>query len=403
MDIRKILRELCERGASDLHLKVGSPPTLRIDGELVAMDLPSPTAKEAEELADQIMTDEQAAEFRATKELDFAFGLQGVSRFRANLYNQCGTVAMAVRTVPLEIPLFEDLHLPDSLIGLTTRKRGLVLVTGTVGSGKSTTLAALIDHINRHQCRNVLTIEDPVEFLHRDKQSLISQREVGLDTASYADGLKYILRQDPDVILLGEVRDKETMRVALMAADTGHLVMSTLHTANAPQTVNRILSFYPPHQHGEVRFLLATTLAAIVTLRLVPRADGHGRVPAVEVMIASETIREMILDPEKTSGLKQAIQEGVTTHGMQSFDQSLMDLYSRSLITLEQAIRNASNPTEFQLRIEGIHSSSDTTWEQFEKKPDAPAHGGRKAARGVSDDLVEEGSAEDGPEGISRF
>lgn len=402
MDIRKILREMVERGASDLHLKVGSPPTFRIDGQLVAMDLPSPTAKEAEELGDQIMTEEQRADFREDKEIDFAFGLQGVSRFRANLYNQCGTVAMAIRTVPLEIPRFEDLNLPDTLVDLMERKRGLVLVTGTVGSGKSTTLAALIDHVNRHQCRNVLTIEDPVEFLHRDKQSLISQREVGLDTASYGDGLRYILRQDPDVIMLGEIRDKDTMRVSLMAADTGHLVLSTLHTANAPQTINRILSFYPPHQHGEMRFLMATTLAAIVTLRLVPRADGAGRVPAVEVMVASETIKEMILDAEKTAGLKQAIQDGVNTHGMQSFDQSLMKLYSTNLITLEQAIRHSSNPTEFQLRIQGVHSSSDTSWDHFEKKADrGPAE--QPTGEEALDGFVEEATGTDDPEGISRF
>lgn len=396
MDIRTILQDMAHRGASDLHMKVGSPPTIRIDGALEALDYPPPSPDDLETMAAQIMGEDQLQEFRTRREVDFAFALQNVARFRANVYYQRSTVAMAIRTVPLEIPTFEDLNLPDVLLNLTQRKRGLVLVTGTVGSGKSTTLASMIDGINRREARNIITLEDPVEFLHRDNLSMISQREVGLDTMTYGHGLKYILRQDPDVILLGEIRDADTMRVALMAADTGHLVFSTLHTTNAPQTVNRILSFFPPHQAEEIRFLMATTLAAIVTLRLVPRANGAGRVPAVEVMVVSDAVREMILDAEKTFLLPQAIQEGVTTYGMQSFDQSLMDLYTRNLITLDEALRAASSPTEFQLRIQGIHAASDTSWGNFEKKDE-------ESKSSAVDKTTRETPEKRGPAGISRF
>jgi twitching motility protein PilT len=366
MLIRKILQEMVERGASDLHVKVGTPPTLRIDGRLHQMDVPAPSPSDIEEMAGQMMTEEQATRFQTEKEVDFAFGVQGLARFRANLYYQRNTISIALRTVPLEIPRIEELNLPAIVRELSERERGLVLVTGTVGSGKSTTLAAMIDHMNRERPRNIITIEDPIEFTYRDNLSMISQREVALDTQSYAQGLRHILRQDPDVILLGEIRDLETMRIALTAADTGHLVLTTLHTTNAAQTVNRVLSFYPEHQHTEVRFLLASTLAAIISLRLIPRADGQGRVPAVEVLICTEAVKEMILDAAKTMNLPAAIQEGVSTHGMQTFDQSLMDLYTRNLITLEEAVRNASNPSEFQLRIEGIHATSDTSWRSFE-------------------------------------
>ncbi len=398
MDIQRILQEMIERRASDLHVKYGSPPAFRVDGELHYLDLQPLGPADLESLAAQIMTPEQSEELRTNREVDFAFGLQGVARFRANLYYQRGTIAGAIRTVPLEIPRFEQLNLPDIVLELTTRPRGLILVTGTVGSGKSTTLASMIDAINRREARNVITIEDPVEFLHSDQKSIISQREVGLDTDSYVAGLKHILRQDPDVILLGEIRDTETMRVALMAADTGHLVLSTLHTANAPQTINRILSFYPPHQHSEIRFLLAANLKAIITLRLVPRADGISRVPAVEVMIISDAVKEMIIDPDKTVMLSQAIQEGSNTYGMQTFDQSLMQLYRKNLVTLDGAIRHASNPTEFQLRVEGIHSASDASWGKFESESE------EKPVDGAGTDaVVNKPRQPDSPEGISRF
>ena len=239
-------------------------------------------------------------------------------------------------------------------------------MTGTVGSGKSTTLASMIDCINRSEARNVITVEDPIEFLHRDEKSIINQREVGLDTGTYLSALKHILRQDPDVILLGEIRDQETMSIALMAADTGHLVLSTLHTIDAPQTVNRILSFYPPHQHAEIRFLLASTLQAVISQRLIQRAEGKGRVPAVEVMLNTAAIGDYLMSPEKTLMIKSAIQEGAQQYGMQTFDQSLMSLFTQGLITYDAAMQNASNPSELDLRMRGISSSSDTTWSAFE-------------------------------------
>ncbi len=366
MDFRKILEVMMERGASDLHLKVGTRPILRIDGRLEHVNTPPPNQKELETVAEQILTPEQHEQFARAREIDFGFGIAGLARFRSNFYYQRGTIAMAIRHVPLGVPAFEDLNLPPVLGRIAMRPRGLVLVTGTVGSGKSTTLASMIDLINRTEAKNIITIEDPIEFLHRDEKSIISQREVGLDTDAYLAALKHILRQDPDVILMGEIRDRDTMQVALMAADTGHLVLSTLHTADATQTINRIVSFYPPHQHDEVRFLLASNLAAVISMRLIRRADGKGRVPAVEVMINTETIRDYVLDPTKTVMINQAIAEGVAQYGMQTFDQSLMALFKRRLITIEEAVANASNPTEFELRLKGIQATSDATWDTFE-------------------------------------
>lgn len=366
MDLRRILDEMMERGASDLHVKVGTRPTFRVDGSLVAMDHPPVSQKDLEGALDEILTPEQKETFLRDKEIDFAFGIAGFARFRSNFYCQRGTYAMAIRHVPLGVPAIEDLNLPPIVEQLALRPRGLILVTGTVGSGKSTTLAAMIDSINRSIARNIITVEDPVEFLHRDDKSLISQRELGLDTDSFAHALRHILRQDPDVILLGEIRDQATMSIALMAADTGHLVLSTLHTIDAAQTVNRIISFFPPHQHDEVRFLLASTLQAVISQRLLPRASGSGRVPAVEVMINTPTIKEYLVEPEKTALIRSAIHEGVTQYGMQTFDQSLMKLYKDGLITLEEATHASTSPGEFDLRIRGIQSSSDSKWKLFE-------------------------------------
>ena len=276
MDFRRLLETMMEAGASDLHLKVGTRPNLRVDGALFPVDVTPPGTKDLEAVLDQVLSEKQKEDFLQSREIDFAFGVPGLARFRANFFYQRGTIAMAVRHVPLGVPAIEDLNLPAIVEQLALRPRGLILVTGTVGSGKSTTLAAMIDAVNRTVARNIITVEDPIEFLHRDDKCVISQREVGLDTETYKGALKYILRQDPDVILLGEIRDAETMSIALMAADTGHLVLSTLHTIDAPQTVNRILSFYPPHQHAEIRFLLATTLQAVISQRLIPRAEGKG-------------------------------------------------------------------------------------------------------------------------------
>ncbi|MCK4303188.1 MAG: PilT/PilU family type 4a pilus ATPase [Candidatus Eisenbacteria sp.] len=379
MEFRKILEDMMEQGASDLHMKAGTRPVIRVDGSLQLTSFPAPTQKDLEQIVEQILTPAQREEFTRTREIDFGFGITGLARFRSNFYYQRGSIAIAIRHVPLGVPAFEDLNLPSTLKDLAIMPRGLVLVTGTVGSGKSTTLASMIDLINRTEAKNIITIEDPIEFLHRDEKSVISQREVGLDTESYLAALKHILRQDPDVLLLGEIRDRETMSVALMAADTGHLVMSTLHTADATQTINRIVSFYPPHQHDEVRFLLASNLAAVISMRLIVRADGKGRVPAVEVMINTETIRDYILDPTKTVLINAAIAEGVAQYGMQSFDQSMMGLFKSNLISLDEAIRNATNPTEFELRIKGIQATSDATWDSFEGQAVEEDSGGSAA------------------------
>jgi twitching motility protein PilT len=368
MNIKRVLTRMVELQASDLHVKVGTKPTARVNGELVVIDEPPPSQNDMETVVDQILTPKQKKTFEETREVDFAFGVTGLSRFRSNFYQQRGTFAMVFRQVPATIPSFEELNLPAVVEEMASRQRGLILVCGTVGSGKSTTLAAMIDSLNRREAKNVITIEDPVEFLFRDKKSTISQREVGLDTATFHEGLKHILRQDPDVIMIGEIRDPDTMRVALTAADTGHLVLSTLHTVDAPQTVNRIISFFPPHEHAEVRFLLSSTLQAVVALRLIPRSDREGRIPATEVMMVTATLREYIQDPEKTSLIKGAIAEGVSQYGMQTFDQSIMNHYTEGKISLENALRYSSNPTEFELRVKGIHATSDQSWQSFEQK-----------------------------------
>lgn len=368
MNIKRVLQRMVDLKASDLHVKVGTKPTARVDGALVMLDEPAPSQQDLEAIVDQILTPKQKKVFEETREVDFAFGVTGLSRFRSNFYQQRGTTAMVFRQVPANIPSFEDLNLPGVLEEIASRPRGLALVCGTVGSGKSTTLAAMIDSVNRKEAKNIITIEDPVEFLFRDKKSTVSQREVGLDTASFAEGLRHILRQDPDVILIGEIRDAETMMTGLMAADTGHLVLSTLHTVDAPQTINRVISFFPPHQHEEIRFMLSSTLQAVIALRLIPRADQPGRVPAVEVMTVTATIREYLLDPEKASAMKTAIAEGATQYGMQTFDQAIMKLYSEQKISMENALRYCSNPTEFELRIKGIHATSDESWKPFERR-----------------------------------
>jgi twitching motility protein PilT len=397
LDFRRVLETMLERRASDLHLKVGTRPQVRVDGTLQPLDEPPPSARELEAIVEQVLTPAQKEAFLGAREIDLAIGIPGLARFRANFHYQRGTPALVLRHVPLGVPAIEELTLPPFVEQLALLPRGLVLVTGPVGCGKSTTLASMIDCINRRMARSIITVEDPIEFLHRDDKSIISQREVGLDTASYLDALKHVLRQDPDVILLGEIRDRESMSIALMAADTGHLVLSTLHTVDAAQTVNRIISFYPPHQHSEIRYLLASTLRAVVSLRLIPKVGGEGRVPAVEIMVNTPTVQEYLMSQDKTHLLRAAIQDGATQYGMQSFDQSLMRHYSNGLITLENAIKNSTNPTEFELRIKGIHASSDTSWNSFEEAPEAPKKPGIGPSRGgVS-------SAASGPKGIVRF
>ncbi len=372
MDIKKILKEMITRGSSDLHLKVATPPVMRINGTLVQADYDPPSVQDMVSVAQQILTPAQREIFENTREIDFAFGVPGVARFRANFYVQRGSVAMVFRHVPVEIKSTEDLGLPPVVKTMAMKPRGLILVTGTVGSGKSTTLASIVDIINRDSARHVITIEDPIEFLHRDRKSIVSQREIGCDTGSYADALKHVLRQDPDVILIGEIRDAESMKIALTAADTGHLVLSTMHTIDATQTISRIISFFPPHQHQEIRFLLASTLQSVVSQRLVADVNGLNRFPATEILIATSTIREYIREPEKTVMIRQAIQEGFVQYQMQTFDQSLMQLYKENKITLEDATHASSNPHEFALRVKGIQASSDTTWERFEDSTESP-------------------------------
>jgi len=384
MNIRSVLDKMIAARASDLHLKAGTPPVVRVDGVLYTLDEPPPSAQDLREVTHQLLNEEQRAHFASHNEIDFAFGVSGLARFRANVFMQRGTPALALRHVPVEVPSIEDLHMPPIVRELAFSPRGLMLVTGRTGSGKSTTLAAMVDALNRITTRNIITVEDPIEFLHRDRLSFIHQREVGLDTKSFHDGLRYVLRQDPDIILVGEIRDLETMSTALMAADTGHLVLSTLHTTDVVQTLQRIISFYPPHQHDEIRLSIASNLRAVISQRLIPRRDGAGRVPAVEVMVSTPTIREFILNPDKVPMIHTAVAEGVTQYGMQTFDQSVLQLLREGLITEEEALKNCNNPNELSLKLKGISASSDRTWQPVDAAtseagadagPGAPAGG----------------------------
>ena len=361
--LRRALEEMVRAKASDLHLKVGRPPVLRVHGELSETALPVIRPEDAKRCAEQILNARQREEFTERKEIDFAIGVQGLGRFRVNLFQQRGTLGFAFRAIPFEIPSLSDLQLPPVLEQISLTPRGLVLVTGVTGSGKSTTLAAMIRHLNDRRSANIVTIEDPIEFLHRDNQSLISQREVGTDTLSFHEALRHVLRQDPDVVMLGEIRDMESMETVLKAANTGHTVFSTLHTTDASQTINRIISFFPSHQHAEVRGILADALRAIVSMRLIPRADGSGRVPAAEVLLNTAAVSERIRGGDLIHTLPDLISEGRTQYGMQTFDQSLMELYRQRLISEESALRYATNPSEFKLRASGIEAASDMTFE----------------------------------------
>jgi twitching motility protein PilT len=364
-NFKNTIAQMVQRNASDLLLKVGRPPTIRLNGDLHSLEMSPLKPEDLKLLAEQIMTPRQVKEFAERKEADFAIGVPGVGRFRTNIYQQRGTLAFAFRAIPYEVKTVRELHLPEVLEEIALRPRGLVLITGITGSGKSTALAALINHINQTRRVNVITIEDPIEFLHRDVNSNISQREVGNDTLSFASALRHVLRQDPDVILVGEIRDMDTLDTALKAADTGHLVFSTLHTTDAAQTVNRLLSFYPPHQHQEVRMILATALQAVVSLRLVPRSDGRGRVPAAEVLINTATVADNIRDIEKALHIPDLIAQGTTSYGMQSFDQSLMKWYKDGAISYESALFYSTNPNEFALRVSGVDSASDRTFTEI--------------------------------------
>ena len=366
-DYRAVLRQMLEQNASDLHLKVGCAPTLRVNGELRNLPMAPMRSDDMKTLADQIMPPKRQKEFGEMKEADFALGVPGIGRFRVNAYQQRGTIAYAFRIVPFQAHTIEELNLPPVLESIASKPRGLVLVTGVTGSGKSTALAAMIQYINQSRSANIITIEDPIEFLHRDNKSHINQREVGTDTASFAQALRRVLRQDPDILLVGEIRDLDTLDTAMKAADTGHLVFSTLHTTDATQTINRVLSFYPPHQQAEVRFLLASALEAVVSLRLVPRSDKPGRVPAAEILINTAAVRDNIRDMSKSLNIPELIAEGTVTYGMQSFDQSLMNWYKKGVISYENALYYATNPSEFALRIQGVASASETSWDTIQQ------------------------------------
>jgi twitching motility protein PilT len=373
MELNEILTAAVNARGSDIHLKSGLPPVVRIDGRLIPIpNAPRLTPEVMQGIALGIMTEKQKKFFGEKMELDLSYGVPDLGRFRVSVYLQRGTIGMVFRSIPFNIPSLESLNLPPALKKLAMEERGLILVTGTTGSGKSTTLASMINYINEHRTCNIITVEDPVEYLHRDRRSIISQREVGFDTLSFANALRGALRQDPDVILVGEMRDMETVETALTAAETGHLVLSTLHTLDAPETVNRIIGVFPPHQQRQIRLQLSAVLKGVVSQRLMPRADGEGRVPAVEVMIATARVRECIDDEEKTKLIRDAITQGFISYGMQSFDQSLMSLYSKKLITYEEALRQSTNPDDFALKISGISSTSDSSWDKFvtEEEPE---------------------------------
>ena len=366
LNFKGVLQEMIRRNGSDLHLKVGRPPTIRVDGELEAIDGPPLKPEDLKALAEQLMTPRQVKQFADEKECDFAIGVPGIGRFRVNLYQQRGSLCYAMRAIPYQARTIAELNLPSVLEEVAMKPRGLVLVTGVTGSGKSTALAAMLQHINENRRANVITIEDPIEFLHRDINCHINQREVGTDTANFGQALRRVLRQDPDVILIGEIRDLETLDTALKAADTGHLVFSTLHTTDATQTINRVLSFYPPHQQAEVRFSLASALQAVISLRLVPSSDRAGRIPACEVLINTAAVRDNIRDMTKTLNIPDLIKEGAVQYGMQSFDQSLMQWYSQGIISYESAVFFATSPSEFALRVQGVAGTSDNSWSSFE-------------------------------------
>lgn len=368
LNIDTLLRNACESKASDLHLKVGNYPYLRVDGELKPLtQYTRISSEDMLNMAFSMMTNRQKQKFKENAELDMAYGVAGLGRFRVNVFQQRGNVGMVLRVIPTKIRTLEELLLPRILDRICQEKRGLVLVTGTTGSGKSTTLAAMVDRINSTRTDHVITIEDPIEFLHRDKKGFVNQREVEVDTSSFGAALRAALRQDPDVILVGEMRDLETIQTALLAAETGHLVFSTLHTMDATETVQRIIAVFPPPEQKQIRLQLSSTLKAIVSQRLVRKADGFGRAPAVEVLITTEYIKDCIINPDKTRMIHDAISAGVSQYGMQTFDQSLYDLYTQGLITLEEALGNSTNRDEFKLRIAGISNTADAAREEMER------------------------------------
>jgi twitching motility protein PilT len=360
MHVNDLLKIAVESGASDLHLKVGTFPMMRVRGELIpATDAKRLEHEEMVAMAAAVLPVGQREKFKEQHEVDLAYSVAGLGRFRCNAFQQRGTIGLVFRIIPRGVASIDSLLLPPVMKQIANEERGLVLVTGTTGSGKTTTLAAMIDEINTSRTAHIVTIEDPIEYLHRDNKSVINQREIGVDTNSFSQALRGALRQDPDVILVGEMRDFDTVQTALQASETGHLVFSTLHTIDATESINRIIGVFPPHQQKQIRIQLASVLRAVISQRLIPRAGDKGRVPAVEILRSTAFIRDCIVDKEKTHNIHGAIAQGTSQYGMQTFDQSIFGLYQQKLITLEEALRWASNVDEFKLKVQGISTTAD--------------------------------------------
>jgi twitching motility protein PilT len=368
MNINDLLKIAVDRKASDLHLKVGSHPVIRVDGDLLPLpELKRLMQEDTIAMAFSIMNARQKQRFKEELEIDIAYQVPGLGRFRCNVFQQRGAVGLVLRVIPARIQSIRELMLPPVLERICEERRGMILCTGTTGSGKSTSLAAMIDYINSSRTEHIITIEDPIEFLHRDKKSIVNQREIDVDTRAFSGALRSALRQDPDVLLVGEMRDYETIETALLAAETGHLVFSTLHTLDATETVNRIISVFPPHHQKQIRIQLAQVLKSVISLRLVPRADNIGRVPAAEILISTAYIRECIENKEKTKYIREQISLGTSQYGMQTFDQSLYQLFKSGLITLDEALKRATNPDEFRLKIQGVQFTADISRDQMEE------------------------------------
>src|SRR5688500_7408922 len=374
MHVNDLLKTAVENGASDLHIKVGTYPMMRVRGTLVpASEEKRLDADDLVAMAAAVLPAGHREKFKENHEVDLAYSVAGLGRFRCNCFQQRNTIGMIFRVIPMRVSSIDDLMLPKVLKKIAEEERGLVVVTGTTGSGKSTTLAAMIDEINATKTSHIMTVEDPIEYLHRDNRSIVNQREIGVDTNSFSQALRSALRQDPDVILVGEMRDFETIETALLAAETGHLVLSTLHTLDATETINRIVAVFPPHYQKQVRVQLASVLKAVISMRLIPRVDGKGRVPAVEVLITTAFIRDCIMDKEKTHLIPGAIAQGTSQYGMQTFDQSIFNLFEQGHVSYEEALRWASNVDEFKLKVQGISTTAELARDEMARASKGPA------------------------------